>query len=73
MTPCATAESDPSILQRADAIQMRPVRLHNMRLDERREIRDLVQGAMQYQAQTTFRSYRLNSAMGVKALLCRWC
>ena len=63
MSPFATAESDPPILERADAIRMRPARLHHVSLDERREIRDLVQGAMQCHAQTSFRSYCGDPAM----------
>ena len=66
----ASAESDPAILDRADAIRIRPARLQHMRLDERCEIRDLVEGAMQCQAQTTFRLYRYGSAMWVKTMMC---
>jgi hypothetical protein len=69
MSPFARAESDPPILERADAIRTRPARLHHVRLDERCEIRNLIQGAMQCQAQTTFRSYRRDSTMWVKTML----
>ena len=72
MSPIASTESDPPILERADAIRMRPERLYQVSLDERREIRDLVQGAMQRHAQTTFRLYRCGSAMWVKTMLCWW-
>ncbi len=70
MSPFATAESDPPILERADAIRMRTVRLHHVRLDERCEIRNFVQGAMQCHAHITFRLYRRDSAMWVKPMLC---
>jgi hypothetical protein len=72
MGPLATAESDPPILERADAVRIRVPPVPHVGLDERREIRDLIQGAMQCHAQTTFRLYRCGSATWVKIMLCRY-
>ncbi len=65
----ASAESDPAILDRADAIRIWPARLQHLRLEERCEIRDLVEGAVQCHAHIAFRSYRRNSATWVKTML----
>ena len=43
----ASAESDSSILNRADAIRIRPARLHHVGLNERRKIPNFVQSALQ--------------------------
>ena len=51
---------------------MRPAQVYHVTLNERRKIRDLVQGAMQRHAQTTFQLYRCGSAMWVKTMLCWW-